>query len=200
MKKFEFYNVYETVLKNEHEKFFLYKVIYILDLYFKSIILHFFSSLNIFGKEKFFIVKKESIEMNKLFCLRNNFIINDLFYNRINLYFRNYLKQWYFQTVFLRNEKIKKFKQKNKLQKIFIKEFKKDKKYYGKILLKKLKLYNIKYFEFYIKSICFLKIILYITQGYLKKYKMLFFSHIFNNNENNLNENKKLLFKKLIKK
>lgn len=138
--------------------------------------------------------------MNKLFCLRNNFIINDLFYNRINLYFRNYLKQWYFQTVFLRNEKIKKFKQKNKLQKIFIKEFKKDKKYYGKILLKKLKLYNIKYFEFYIKSICFLKMILYITQGYLKKYKMLFFSHIFNNNENNLNVYKKLLFKKLITK
>ena len=138
--------------------------------------------------------------MNKLFCLRNNFIVNDLFYNRINLYFRNFLKQWYFQTVFLRNEKVKKFKQKNKLQKIFIKEFKKDKKYYGTILLKKLKLYNIKYFEFYIKSIYFLKMILYITQGYLKKYKMSFFSHIFKNNENNLNVYKKLLFKKLITK
>ncbi len=137
--------------------------------------------------------------MNQLFSLKNCFISSDLFFKKKNLYVAKYLKYWFIETLYKNNQMIKEFKQKNKLHHIFLTQIKKIYfKHYFNFFMRKFHYYDIRYSEFYIKSIYFLKMLLYIIKGFLTKYKIKFFYRIIKLNEKKLNIYKHLLLEKLL--
>ncbi len=193
------YNIYEKVYKIEKQKFFLYKIITEFNLKHKSLIQQFLFSLILYGRYKYFYRKKENKIMNQLFSLKSCFISSDLFYKKKDLYVAKYFKSWFFETLYKNNQMIKEFKQKNKLHHIFLTQLKKIYfKHYFNFFMRKFNYYDIRYSEFYIKSIYFLKMLLYIIKGFLTKYKIKFFYRIIKLNEKNLNIYKHLLLEKLL--
>ena len=193
------YNIYEKVYKIEKQKFFLYKIITEFNLKHKSLIQQFLFSLILYGRYKYFYRKKENKIMNQLFSLKSCFISPDLFYKKKDLYVAKYFKSWFFETLYKNNQMIKEFKQKNKLHHIFLTQLKKIYfKHYFNFFMRKFNYYDIRYSEFYIKSIYFLKMLLYIIKGFLTKYKIKFFYRIIKLNEKNLNIYKHLLLEKLL--
>ena len=194
------YNIFEKIYKIEKQKFFLYKIFTEFNLKHKSLIQKFLFSLILYGRYKYFYKKKEKRIMNQLFGLKSCFNSFDLFYKKKNLFMAKYFKNWFIKIFYKNNKKkIKEFKQKNKLHHIFLTQIKKNYfNYFYNYFMRKFHYYDIRYLEFYIKSIYFLKMLLYIIKGFLTKYKIKFFYKIIKINEKNLNIYKHLLLDKLL--